>query len=289
MNNQSESPASNFLPRLKLGVLIASQLFCWGCNTMLFKEPMPREAEVVRDLPAFLEGVYQDEDGFTQYEILKINKGHCIVQSYQSIPKDSLLAFVAKSKSDTMSAELKGSTVIVSSKDTTYQINFVLINGRYETVRSPKYEINLIEGYFIDDFTKDEKKKSMLRKYKNDYFLNIVANDNWLLVRWQKTAEKLLIQKSVIADSTFSETNTYYNGITKITKLDNETYLANPTDKEFFTLMEEPKLFKKEIWVKVDRPDNGNSWLQIMLYASLATIFALFVVVVLLLMARKKK
>lgn len=214
---------------------------------------MPREGEVVRELPPFLDGVYQDETGFTHYEIVRINQGHCVVQSYQSIPKDSLLAFVENSKSDTMSAEIKGSTVIVSSEDTTYQMNFVLIDGFYETERAPLYEINLNDGYFIHDFTENEKKKVSLRKYKNDYFMNIVMQENWLLVRWQYDAGKLMIAKSIVADSTFSETNTYYNGITKIMKLDGQTYLANPDDEEFFALLAEPKLFQKEVWIRAER------------------------------------
>jgi len=123
----------------------------------------------------------------------------------------------------------------------------------YYTDKEPEYELNLDKGYFIDDFDKRNKKSAILKFYKDKYFLNIIDQDEkWFAIWIEKNNERLIIKNSLIADTSFVDKLNYYNKLTKIKKIDNKVFLANPTDKELFNLIEEPSLFNEETWIRVD-------------------------------------
>jgi hypothetical protein len=70
--------------------------------------------------------------------------------------------------------------------------------------------------------------------------------------------DSLTIWNSKIADTSFVENLDYYNGLTKINKIEDKTFVANPSNEELFNLLKEPSLFNKETWTRVDDRKKQN-------------------------------
>lgn len=236
-------------------------LLLLGCTKLLFENPMPNEGEIIRILPGFFDGIYIKKGDNIYYQIERINDKHCIIQSYAGFHKDSLYKQIEKLNTDSTRAELRGSTLIFENKNSPEILNTFRVEGNYYYTQSkPRYEINLEKGYFIDDFEDIKKKKAMLRFLDNKYFLNVVEDENWFLIWFEEKDNYLFIHNSGIADTSFNKSLTYYNGLTSIEKIADETYLANPFDEEFYDLLEEPDLFKKENWIRVETKTQGKYW-----------------------------
>lgn len=223
-----------------------------SCTQILFEKPVPNAGDFSRTLPGYAIGTFQPEDArFDYFEIERIDKGHCIIKHYSAIPKDTFFLMVEKMNTKNTVAELKGSTLFETTNDTIKKVtNYTIESGIYYSEKKPIYEINLTEGYFIDDFVQLKKQKALLKEYQGRYYLNVVREGNWFLISWFSEGNKINIQHTVIADTAFSNNKIYYQGITDIGRLESSAYLAKPTDKEFFALMDEPKLFTRVVWIK---------------------------------------
>jgi len=232
--------------------LSALTLF-FGCTRLLFENPIPNKGEIVQVLPEFLNGQYLKKGEQTYYDIERINDKHCIIYSTNWIHKDSIYALVESIKNDSTYAEFQESTLVIKDKDTTQKIILSLDEDFYYTEKEPAYEINLEKGYFIDEFDKKLEKRTILKSYNNKYFLNIIdQEEKWFAVWLEMKNDSLTIWKSQIADTSFVEKLDYYNTLTKIDKIGDKTYVANPSDEELFKLLEESSLFNEETWIRAD-------------------------------------
>ena len=251
-------------------------ILCAGCTKLLFERPIPNKGEAIQILPEFFNGKFLKKGEQLYYNIDRIDDKHCIVYSTNWIHKDSIDAYVEKITNDSTEAEFKDSALFIKDKDTTTRIELKLDRNLYYTEKEPVYEINLNKGYFIDDFDKKEEKKAILKYYENRYFLNIIDNDEkWLAIWLQENNDSLIIRNSFIADTLFTQKLSYYNGITKIEKVEDKTYFANPSDQELFELLDESSLFNEEIWIRVD--DNYSmSWI----FTIVGIIILLFYIIV---------
>lgn len=238
------------MKNLRTFLILIPILTLMACTKLLFVKPMPKAGDIIRELPAFLTGTYKEKGGSGYMEIERLSEKHCIIQSYYGMSADSMQRRIREYKTDSTSAELRGSTLITRRGDSTITENFTEEDGYFYSEKKPQYEINVGEGYFIDDFKNMLEKKAIFKEYEGAFFLNVVEDKNWFLISMQETDKGFIIQNSSVADTSFSETSTYYNGITTIQKLSSYTYLADPTDQEFFELLEEPKLFKQEEWIR---------------------------------------
>ena len=235
-----------------------TMLFC-GCTMLLFENPIPNKGEIVQVLPNFLRGKFIKQGEQIFYDIERINERHCIIYATNWIHKDSIDTLIKNIRNDSTKVEFRESTLIIEEKDTSQFINLRLDKDIYYTDKEPEFELNLDKGYFIDNFDKRNKKRAILKFYKNKYFLNIIEQDEkWFAVWIEKNNERLIIKNSVIADTTFVDKLSYYNKLTKIKKIDNKVFLANPTDKELFNLIEEPSLFNEETWIRVNNTQTNE-------------------------------
>lgn len=275
-----------FIANLVFPVILAS--FFFGCKELLFVKPMPVQGDVVNTFPDFFDGVYQLKESASFIEIQRINDSHCIIQAYQGLHRDSLLLEVNKYNTDSTSAELKGSSLIIKTKDSIEIENFVVDGDFYFTEQEPLYEINILSGYFIEDFDDLEEKKALFKSFNNDYFLNIERDGNWRVIHIIRTDLGFTLNTSSIKDSTFSETSIYYNNITSIKKIEGNDYLAEPTDAEFFQLMKEPKLLEKEEWIRMN-PNKAESMTFSLSTLIIGLILTIFLVIISLVIFRRRK
>ena len=234
-------------------LLLVVILSFFGCTKLLFENPVPNKGEVVQVLPEFFQGKFLKLGEQTYYEFERINEKHCIIYSTEWIQKDSIHSLIEGAKNDSTHVEFRKSTIIIKEKDTVQKIKLRLKNNRYYTEKKPAYELNLEKGYFIDDFDTQYKKNAVLKVYEQRYFLSIIDNEEqWFAIWLENKNDSLIIHNSSISDKSFKDNLDYYNDITKIDEIEDKTYLANPSDTEFFKLLEEPFLFNEEIWVRVN-------------------------------------
>lgn len=223
------------------------------CAILLFENPIPNKGEIVHVLPEFLNGQFLQKEEQIYYNIERINDKHCIIYSTNWIHKDSIYTFLESIKNDFTYVEFKESTLIIKDKDTTQKIILRLDEDIYYTEKEPAYEINLEKGYFINDFKKKLEKRVIIKSYNNKCFLNIIDQEGkWFAVWLEMKNDSLTIWNSKIADTSFVENLEYYNRLTKINKIKDKTFVANPSDEELFILLKEPSLFNKETWIRVD-------------------------------------
>jgi hypothetical protein len=245
--------------KINIGLILIVILLSFGCTKLLFENPIPNEGEIVQVLPKYFKGKFLKKGENTYYDIKRFNDKHCLVYSSEWIHKDSIDALIDHLKNDSTYAEFKDSKLIIHEKDTSQIINLSLENNLYLSEKEPVYEINLDEGYFIDDFKELHKKKALLKYYKNKYYLNIGDTEEyWFGVWMEKIDDSLLIRNSFIADTAFADNLTYYNKLTSFEKIAKKTYLVNPSDTELLVTLKEPLLFNEEIWIKVDERDHLN-------------------------------
>ena len=249
----------------------------FGCTILLFENPIPNKGEIVQVLPEFLNGQFLKKEEQIYYDIERINDKHCIIYSTNWIHKDSIYALVESIKNDSTYAEFKESTLIIKDKDTTQKIILRLDEDIYYTEKEPAYEINLEKGYFIDDFDKKLKKRAILKSYNNKYFLNIIdQEEKWFAVWFEMKNDSLTIWNSQIADTSFVENLDYYNGLTKINKIEDKTFVTNPSNEELFNLLEEPSLFNEETWIRAD-DSKKQSWIGKIIGITFLLLFVVFI------------
>ena len=264
---------SKILRRLFLLSLMLALFF--GCTKLLFENTIPKQGEIVQVLPDFLRGSFHKEGEKIFYDVDRINEKHCIVYNTNWIEKDSIYALVESLKNDSTYVEFKESSIIIKRKDTTEKIKLRPEHDVYYTEKEPVYELNLEKGYFIDDFDKKVEKSALLKFYNGKYYINVIDHQqNWFAIWIQDRNDRLIIHNSVIADTLFSERLAHYNGVTAIEKIEDKTYVANPSDEELFNLMADPSLFEQEVWIKmVDHEDMDGYW--IVLGITFIALFAL--------------
>jgi uncharacterized membrane protein YfcA len=256
----------------------------FGCTKLLFENTVPNQGEIIQVLPEFLSGSFHADEDQIFYDVERVNEKHCIIYGRNWIQKDSIYALVESLKNDSTYVEFKESMLIIKQKDTTERIKLRLDDDVYYTEKEPVYELNLDKGYFIDDFENNFKKKALLKFYNGKYFLNTLdEQDNWFAIWFENKSDRLILHNSFIADTLFTERLPYYNGITKIEKLQNKTYVTNPSDKELFNLLAEPSLFEQEVWMKL-REEKGLGGFWTVFGISFIVLFALYLII-----TRRKK
>ena len=264
---------------LRFFLLSLLLMLSFGCKKLLFENTVPNQGEIVQVLPNFLRGSFNKEGDQILYDVERINQKHCIVYSTNWVKKDSIYALVESLKNDSTYAEFKESTLIIKQKDITEIIKLRLDDDVYYAEKEPLYELNLEKGYFIDDFDKKVKKKALLKFNNGKYFINVIDHQQkWFAIWLQDKSDRLIVHNSFIADTLFTKRLPYYNGVTAIEKIGDKTYLANPSDQELFNLLEEPSLFKQEVWIKfVEDNDMGGFWKVFSI--TFIVLFALFLII----------
>lgn len=231
-------------------VLVSSLAF--GCTTLLFESPIPSEGRVIQALPDFFEGEFLVEHSTQYYRVERLNDQHCIVYKSLGLPEDSLTSLIETLNTDSTFAKREGNILTLKGEDSDSVLNFRLINGIYFFEASPEYEINLKEGYYIDNFKTRNKEKVIFKHFENTYYLNFLDGNKWFLIWFKEEENNIIVRNSSIeSPSDFSENFLYYDGITSIEKLSKDSYLANPSDEELFTLFNEPDLFESQKWIRL--------------------------------------
>lgn len=247
-----------------LYLILACFLALGACTKMYFPEPLPKQGEVVAELPPFLKGKFlkkqeKTESGGMEYlEIKRFNNQHCRIYTSYAFSKDSVDQMIKGMNTDSSSAVLKGNTLIYTMRDSVEKTVFERDGDLFYTPKDTLCEIDLASAKFWDDFPDGEAKKLLLKKLGDAYYLNVLeknvgdsGKDYWFVVKFDFQQSELAITNTSINDSTFSKRLDYYNKIAKIEKLGSSQYLCNAGDEAFFRLFEERELFERALWLPV--------------------------------------
>lgn len=250
-----------------------------GCTKLVFEKPIPKNGEMVQVLPEYFNGKFLKNGEQTYYDIERLSEKHALVYATEWFHKDSINSLIESLKNESTYAELREDTLFIKAKDSVQKIKLTQEKDIYYTEKEPVYEINLDDGYFIDDFDEKQKKKALLKYHKQKYFLNIIdAENKWFAAWFENKNDSLIIRHSQIADTSFLENLSYYNKLTNITYINDDAYLANPTDEELFKLIDEPNLFTEEIWIRVY---DNQQWNIVWIIAGV-TLLLLFIIFILI-------
>jgi hypothetical protein len=277
--------------------LLAGTILFSACSKMYFPSSMPNQAELISKLPHFLKGTFtkkhqNDAESSKDYlEIKRFNAQHCRIYTYLALTKDSLNSLVKSMNTDSTKAELKGGTVIYSTKDSVEKIEFVQAGSLFLSPKDTLCEIDLSKGIYVDDFPNGKSKKLILKKLARSYFLNVLdknvgdtGKDYWFVVKFDYTNSILSITNTSVHDSTLSKELDQYNKLASIKKLGSNQYLCAASDTQFLKLFEVPGLFEKEEWQPMPTEQN-----QGVFYIAGLVVFVLVGVVILVVRFLKRR
>lgn len=255
---------------IPLCLAVFYSVFFTSCNRIFFEKSMPINAKIVKVLPDFFDGNYRiDKErsgihfGQLYYKIDRISEQHCLVYEYDVIHIDTLKMLY--SEDTNISAEVKGNTMVITKGDSVEIIpNIEIKDDKIHSPHELLYELNLSKGTFTS--YSDEKAtvlKCILKSKDGEYYLNRVENEKWFTVVFSQNEEGTLqLTYGDLDTGEYDKNKTYYDGITPIKKTKDTLYYANPTDTEFFAMMEEEALTNQEHWY----PEEDNTFVKYSLW-----------------------
>ena len=220
-------------------------------------------------------------------EIKRYNNQRCKIYTYYAFSKDSVDQLIKGMNTDSSTAELKGNTLIYTTRDTVEKTVFEVDGDLFYTPKDTVCEMDLSSASFMDDFPNGKAKKLLLKKLGEVYYLNVLeknvgdtGKDYWFVVKFDFLHSELSITNTSIKDSIFSKRLDYYNKIASIDTIGSSQYLCSAGDEELFRLFEEPGLFEKVVWEPI-ADKQKQVWLYITGFAVVGVVFVGLLILVL--------
>lgn len=258
--------------------LISIVLLSSCTSKLVFKNPLPKSGKMVHQLPENLEGIYYSGEENNYQSIQHIGKNHWQVFEFTGIHKDSMSTYIKSLESDSIKAELRGELMILKHlpSNTSKITNTYTLDGDYYfSPKTPFLEIDLENGIAIDEFDTLKDLELIVKNIGEEYFLNIKKADGWYIMWFNQKSNDIFVHSSIITSDDFNQRlEQYSKDITPIKKLSdnrNNTFLAAPSDEEFFQLKDEKDLFFKAKWTRVNKQKetvgnncNSSNWKLLM-------------------------
>tara|TARA_R110002096_G_scaffold279945_2_gene474186 strand:+ start:4121 stop:5023 length:903 start_codon:yes stop_codon:yes gene_type:complete len=286
----------------RFGVNICTLFFLvsllFSCEVLLFSKPMPIDGKTTREFPEFLEGTYLLDNnpsesingsydntikpksfGNTYLDVELVNNQNCIIYSYTQNHISTIIDSL-ESWEDISNVSIKGTTLMFKRND---EIEFVrnltlLENDLIRTERKIIYELDLGKGILVEQGKKDDEIKILFKEDEGNFAVNVFLQKNWVSYVIFKNEKGIEVKYfDIESDEQFEDNFAYYNGITKIKKIQKGEYLATPTNNEFYSLLSEPKITDTWILKRIEEKTKINTiYLILMGVAILAAVLILF-------------
>lgn len=249
-----------------------------GCNTLVFKQPMPVSGIAVEALPPCLEGtfvsVHFDSNQLMAkfHRVTRFSDKHCLVYEQNVIYLDSLTNSDNKI-GDIQEVSVEDNELLVIGNKSNQTIKFM--DSLKSELEEKKFEIDLKNGYFITDFPNMDTAKCVLKNKNNGYYLNAVYDDldYWQVMRLEERENYLtIVTTSSLEDSMLNHLSNFEEKY-QLEQIQRNTFskvfLADVDDVEFEQLLSDRQLLSDYKWYKIKsvvqpQQTNGNRWLYVL-------------------------
>ncbi len=232
------------------------------CTTLVFEKPLPFKAATVDKCPTILVGQFVEEKAtpHLQQEIISfetITPNQLSVYQYKQFADEDLKNFPTFEVKNNVLIEhikvtLKGSK---TTKDSIAETPVLRTKTGYQTAKHLAYGLDF-KTKTITQYPdpKDTEKKTGsfdMRQKGETYYLNVkdlVIEGYWFIVMLTPKDNQLTINML----SQFNDANEEdVNNIMPLTKLDDETYLAKPTERQLEAFLKYPEAGEVSIYKRI--------------------------------------
>ncbi len=262
--------------RLFLLSLVAATLMGihTSCNVLLFESPMPQSGETISELPDFFYGTLQESNGYEYLEFERVNEAQCIAYVYSGMTKDSLDNYIARLNQEKRIAELRGSTLVITQGDKVEMEAFRVEGNMYYSQREAKYEINLAEGYFINDIDEGEKNEAVMIKDGENYLLNVKEKEHWFVLAFRPTNQGFVLKTLITTDNFQQKCNTHFRDLLEVQQLEAGDYLVHMPDEVFLNFIETPDFYEITSWERINKPQlQSTSDMTLLAFLTIVIVF----------------
>ncbi len=235
------------------------------CTTIVFEKPIPAKATLINKCPTSFVGQFveekSDETPHLLQEVISFESplGHqWFVYEYKQIAEAELKDFPT--------FEVKNNVLLVehikvtlkdkeTSKDSTVETPVLRTKTGYQTTKRLAYSLDFKTKTIIqypEPKDNDEKTGTFDMRQKGDtYYLNIKGlenNDYWYVILLTPKGDELTIN---MLSQIKEEKEEEVNAIMPLTKLDDDTYLAKPTDEQLEAFIKHPEAGEVTVYKRI--------------------------------------
>lgn len=234
------------------------------CTTVVFEKPIPFKAAAVDKCPTSLVGQFMDEKSEDKPHLLQEvivfespMSHQLFVYEYRQFATEDLKNFP--------NFEVKNNVLIEhikvtlqsnqTSKDSIVKTDILQTKTGYQTIKQLNYSLDFKTKTIIqnpDSKDADEKKGTFDMRQKGDtYFLNIkdlITEGYWFVILLTPNDNQLTVN---MLSQMKEEGKEDVEAIMPLTKLDDDTYLAKPTDAQLEAFIKHPEAGEVTVYKRI--------------------------------------
>lgn len=221
-------------------------------------KPVPAQGKVLRELPAFMEGVYalQDVGPELAYGHLAFDRKsdeHCVITYFHALHAEEKDAYLQhyQTLNKESSPQWQGNSLYAYKEDTLSEVvDFQKSGTMLESEKVTIAEINLQTNSMSIDFEDTVIFRVIVKQQEGRYFLNYLSEEHWSFFCFTEREEGIQLQATELVRFKRSDLP-YLQGLTTVSVLQGSDFLAEPSDTELEVLLKDPLIFEKIMLVKV--------------------------------------